>query len=50
MNQTTPLLCDKLSWDGKKLVVTSDAIIDKILRKALSAYSFKSMQSWAARG
>ncbi|GAA4033715.1 hypothetical protein GCM10023063_16910 [Arthrobacter methylotrophus] len=49
MNQTTPLLRDKLAWDGKKLVVTSDAVIDKIRRQALSASTSKSMQSCAAR-
>lgn len=49
MNQTTPLLRDKLAWDGKKLVVTDDAVIDKIRRKALSPSTSKSMQSCAAR-
>lgn len=49
MNQTTPLLRDKLAWDGKKLVVTDDAVIAKIRRKALSASTSKSMQSCAAR-
>lgn len=49
MNQTPPLLHDKLAWDGKKLIVTDDAVIDKIRRKALSASTSKSMQSCAAR-
>lgn len=49
MNQTTPLLRDKLAWDGKKLVVTDDAVIDKIRRTALSPSTSKSMQSCAAR-
>ncbi|ACL42348.1 hypothetical protein Achl_4397 (plasmid) [Pseudarthrobacter chlorophenolicus A6] len=49
MNQTTPLLHDKLAWDGKKLVVTDDAVINKIRRKALSPSTSKSMQSCAAR-
>lgn len=49
MNQTTPLLRDKLAWDGKKLVVTDDAVINKIRRKALSPSTSKSMQSCAAR-
>jgi putative RecB family exonuclease len=49
MNQTTPLLRDKLAWDGKKLVVTDDAVINKIRRQALSASTSKSMQSCAAR-
>ncbi|MBG0738702.1 PD-(D/E)XK nuclease family protein [Paeniglutamicibacter antarcticus] len=49
MNQTTPLLRDKLAWDGKKLVVTDAAVISKIRRKALSASTSKSMQSCAAR-
>lgn len=49
MNQSTPLLRDKLAWDGKKLVVTDDATINKIRRAALSASTSKSMQSCAAR-
>ncbi|MET4144004.1 PD-(D/E)XK nuclease family protein [Arthrobacter sp. UYCo732] len=49
MNQTTPLLRDKLAWDGKKLVVTDDAVINQIRRKALSPSTSKSMQSCAAR-
>lgn len=45
-----PLLRDKVAWDGKKLVVTDDSLIDSSLRrKALSASTSKSMQSCAAR-
>ncbi|MCC3292851.1 PD-(D/E)XK nuclease family protein [Arthrobacter sp. zg-Y1110] len=45
-----PLLRDKVAWDGKKLVVTDDSLIDSQLRrKALSASTSKSMQSCAAR-
>ena len=45
-----PLLADSLAWDGKRLVVTDDSIIDgKLRRKALSASTSKSMQSCAAR-
>lgn len=48
--ETKPLLADKLAWDGKKLVVTDDTLIDsKLRRKALSASTSKSMQSCAAR-
>lgn len=47
---TPPLLRDKVAWDGKKLVVTDDSLIDSSLRrKALSASTSKSMQSCAAR-
>lgn len=45
-----PLLRDKVAWDGKKLVVTDDSLINsKLRRKALSASTSKSMQSCAAR-
>jgi putative RecB family exonuclease len=47
---TTPLLHDKLAWDGKRLVVTKPELIDsKLRRSALSASTSKSMQSCAAR-
>ena len=49
MNQSPPLLRDKLAWDGKKLIVTDEAVISQIRRKALSASTSKSMQSCAAR-
>lgn len=46
----TPLLHDKLAWDGKTLVVTGEDLVEKKLRrKALSASTSKSMQSCAAR-
>ena len=45
-----PLLRDKVAWDGKKLVVTDDSLIESSLRReALSASTSKSMQSCAAR-
>lgn len=46
----TPLLHDKLAWDGKTLLVTGEDLVEKKLRrKALSASTSKSMQSCAAR-
>ncbi|QOD05916.1 PD-(D/E)XK nuclease family protein [Pseudarthrobacter sp. BIM B-2242] len=50
MTNHTPLLHDKLAWDGKTLVVTGENLVEKKLRrKALSASTSKSMQSCAAR-
>lgn len=50
MTNHTPLLHDKLAWDGKSLVVTADGLVDnKLRRAALSASTSKSMQSCAAR-
>jgi hypothetical protein len=50
MTNHTPLLHDKLAWDGKTLVITGEGLVEKKLRrKALSASTSKSMQSCAAR-
>ncbi|HEX9087877.1 MAG TPA: PD-(D/E)XK nuclease family protein [Arthrobacter sp.] len=50
MTNHTPLLRDKLAWDGKTLVVTGDGLVEnKLRRAALSPSTSKSMQSCAAR-
>lgn len=49
MSTNAPLLADKVSWDGRKLVATGDGVVDQLRRKALSASTNKSMQSCAAR-
>lgn len=50
MTTHTPLLHDKLAWDGKTLIVTGEGLVEnKLRRAALSASTSKSMQSCAAR-
>lgn len=50
MTNHTPLLHDKLAWDGKTLLVTGEGLVEnKLRRAALSASTSKSMQSCAAR-
>lgn len=50
MTNHTPLLHDKLAWDGKTLVITGDGLVEnKLRRAALSPSTSKSMQSCAAR-
>lgn len=50
MGENAQKLGDLVAWDGKKLVVTADGIVEsKLRRKALSASTSKSMQGCAAQ-
>jgi putative RecB family exonuclease len=46
---TTPLLADKVAWDGNDLVVTDPQVLKSLRRPALSASTAKSFQSCTAR-
>lgn len=46
---TTPVLADKVAWDGNDLVVTDPKTLKELRRPALSASTAKSFQSCTAR-
>lgn len=47
--QKTPLLHDKVAWDGKRLVAANPAVIEQLRRKALSASTAQAMDGCVAR-
>lgn len=50
MEDNAQKLGDLVAWDGKKLVITADGVVEtKLRRKALSASTSKSMQGCAAQ-